>query len=226
MSGSTIDSLMKAASGVLPASPLIAVSRLGPTVPVAPAWERVWQLAQPAEVKTALPAVASPVAPPDVGVEEPPLVGVLDPPVDGVDTLGETVETGRLPSPTLEAPLVSVPERAITTTITMMPMMVPRSAAVRTLIICAAHFTSLLRTGGRFCDYPKKGMFDAPSKDDVVNRMLDRRDIQTLMYCVRLTEIAGQWQAGYPVRSPHDLECKLAELLREVESQQQPTKAA
>ena len=95
-----------------------------------------------------------------------------------------------------------------------------------TLIICAAHFTSLLRTGGRFGDYPKKGMFGTPSNDDVVNRMLDRRDIQTLMYCVRLTEIAGQWQAGYPVRSPHDLECKLAELLREVEGQQQPTKAA
>lgn len=84
----------------------------------------------------------------------------------------------------------------------------------------------MLRTGGRFDDYPKKGMFGTPSNDDVVNRMLDRRDIQTLMYCVRLTEIAGQWQAGYPVRSPHDLECKLAELLREVEGQQQPTKAA
>lgn len=49
--------------------------------------------------------------------------------------------------------------------------------------------------------------------------MLDRRDIQTLMYCVRLTEISGQWQSGYPVRTPHDLECKLAELLREVEQQ-------
>jgi hypothetical protein len=47
--------------------------------------------------------------------------------------------------------------------------------------------------------------------------MLDRRDIQTLMYCVRLTEISGQWQSGYPVRTPHDLECKLAELLRDVE---------
>ena len=56
--------------------------------------------------------------------------------------------------------------------------------------------------------------------------MLDRRDIQTLMYCIRLTEIAGQWQAGYPVRTPHDLECKLAELLRDVEARRQPTKAA
>ncbi|HET6849562.1 MAG TPA: hypothetical protein VFH74_11930 [Gaiellales bacterium] len=95
-----------------------------------------------------------------------------------------------------------------------------------TLIICAAHFTSLFRTCRRFCDYPKQGMFGAPSNDDVVNRMLDRRDIQTLMYCVRLTEIAGQWQAGYPVRTPHDLECKLADLLRDVEARQQPTKAA
>jgi hypothetical protein len=47
--------------------------------------------------------------------------------------------------------------------------------------------------------------------------MLDRRDIQTLMYCVRVAEITGQWQSGYPVRTPTDLECKLAELLREVE---------
>jgi hypothetical protein len=83
----------------------------------------------------------------------------------------------------------------------------------------------LVRTRCRFPCYPKKGMFGGPSNDDVVNRMLDRRDIQTLMYCVRLTEIAGQWQAGYPVRTPHDLECKLAELLREVEALQ-ATKAA
>ncbi len=48
--------------------------------------------------------------------------------------------------------------------------------------------------------------------------MLDRRDIQTLMYCVRLTEISGQWQTGYPVRTPHELECKLAELMRTVEA--------
>ncbi len=56
--------------------------------------------------------------------------------------------------------------------------------------------------------------------------MLDRRDIQNLMYCVRVAETTGQWQTGYPVRTPNDLECKLAELLREVEGQQQPTKAA
>ena len=48
--------------------------------------------------------------------------------------------------------------------------------------------------------------------------MLDRRDIQTLMYCIRVTEISGQWQSGYPVRTPTDLECKLAELLREMEA--------
>ena len=57
--------------------------------------------------------------------------------------------------------------------------------------------------------------------------MLDRRDIQTLMYCVRVTEIGGQWQTGYPVRSPHDLECKLAELLRQIEDESpSPRRAA
>jgi hypothetical protein len=56
--------------------------------------------------------------------------------------------------------------------------------------------------------------------------MLDRRDIQTLMYCVRLTEISGQWQTGYPVRTPHELECKLAELMRAVEAQAQRDSAA
>jgi hypothetical protein len=68
-------------------------------------------------------------------------------------------------------------------------------------------------------------MWPRSSNDDDVIGMLDRRDIQTLMYCVRLTEISGQWQTGYPVRTPHELECKLAELLRDVEAQQ-PTKAA
>src|SRR5262249_39206397 len=217
---------MNSGSGVLPALSAREVSRFGPTVPVAPAAASVWQPAQPAvPVKTVLPAAGSPVTPPLDW--PPPLVGgVVDPPDDDVGVLAAKVETGRLPSPTLEAPLVSVPDMAITTTITMIPMMVPRSAAVRTLIICAAHFTSLPGTGARFCDYPKKGMFGGSSNDDVVTRMLDRRDIQTLMYCVRLTEIAGQWQAGYPVRTPHDLECKLAELLREVETLRQPTKAA
>jgi hypothetical protein len=66
------------------------------------------------------------------------------------------------------------------------------------------------------------------SNDDVSIVMLDRRDIQTLMYCVRLTEISGQWQSGYPVRTPHQLECKLAELLRDLEQQSasQRTRAA
>ena len=68
-------------------------------------------------------------------------------------------------------------------------------------------------------------MWQRSSNDDEVIGMLDRRDIQTLMYCVRLTEISGQWQTGYPVRTPHELECKLAELLREVDARQ-PTKAA
>lgn len=68
-------------------------------------------------------------------------------------------------------------------------------------------------------------MWRGSSNDDDVIGMLDRRDIQTLMYCVRLTEISGQWQTGYPVRTPHELECKLAELLRDVEARQ-PTKAA
>src|SRR5437764_1287897 len=31
--------------------------------------------------------------------------------------------------------------------------------------------------------------------------MLDRRDIQTLMYCIRVTEISGQWQSGYRART-------------------------
>jgi hypothetical protein len=48
--------------------------------------------------------------------------------------------------------------------------------------------------------------------------MLDKRDIQTLMYCIRVAETTGQWQDGYPARSPNDLECKLAELLHEIEA--------
>ena len=40
----------------------LASSRFGPTVPVVPASARVWQPPQPALVKTALPAVASPVS--------------------------------------------------------------------------------------------------------------------------------------------------------------------
>ena len=40
----------------------LASSRFGPTVPVAPASARVWQPTQPALVKTALPAVGSPLS--------------------------------------------------------------------------------------------------------------------------------------------------------------------
>jgi hypothetical protein len=56
--------------------------------------------------------------------------------------------------------------------------------------------------------------------------MLDKRDIQTLMYCVRVTETSGQWQSGYPVRTPNDVECKLAELLRELDTRRPAVRAA
>jgi hypothetical protein len=56
--------------------------------------------------------------------------------------------------------------------------------------------------------------------------MLDKRDIQNLMYCVRVTETSGQWQSGYPVRTPNDLEIKLAELLRELDSRRPVARAA
>ena len=71
-----------------------------------------------------------------------------------------------------------------------------------------------------------QGMRRPLSNDEVITRMLDRRDIQTLMYCVRLTEVSGQWQSGYPVRTPHELECKLAELLRQVETPPAASRAA
>jgi hypothetical protein len=48
--------------------------------------------------------------------------------------------------------------------------------------------------------------------------MLDRRDIQTLMYCIRITEAAGLWLEASEERSPHELEIKLAELLRAIEA--------
>jgi hypothetical protein len=47
--------------------------------------------------------------------------------------------------------------------------------------------------------------------------MLDKRDIQNLMYCVRVAETSGQWVPGSPVRTPNDLECKLAGLMRELD---------
>ena len=70
-------------------------------------------------------------------VEPPPL---LPPPEDGggllvgVEVDPVKVESERL-RPTVEAPLVSVPESAMTATITTIPMMVPSSAAASTLII-------------------------------------------------------------------------------------------
>lgn len=48
--------------------------------------------------------------------------------------------------------------------------------------------------------------------------MLDKRDIQTLMYCIRLAESSGHWRDTSPMRSPHNLECKLADLLRQIET--------
>jgi hypothetical protein len=81
-------------------------------------------------------------------------------------------------------------------------------------------------TTGRYVGYLKKGMCGWASNDDVLNRMLDRRDIQTLMYCVRLTEISGQWQPGYPLRTPHELECRLAELMRVLERSEQSSQTA
>jgi hypothetical protein len=56
--------------------------------------------------------------------------------------------------------------------------------------------------------------------------MLDKRDIQTLMYCVRVAETSGQWQPGYPVRTTNDLECKLAQLLYEIDQRTPAIRAA
>jgi hypothetical protein len=47
--------------------------------------------------------------------------------------------------------------------------------------------------------------------------MLDRRDIQTLMYCIRITEAAGLWVEASEERSPHELELKLARFMRAIE---------
>src|SRR4051794_29419408 len=62
-SGLSIDSLMKAARFMLPsafASDAGAVSRSGPTLPVAFAGLKVWHEAQPLAAKTAFPAAALP----------------------------------------------------------------------------------------------------------------------------------------------------------------------
>jgi hypothetical protein len=57
-----------------------------------------------------------------------------------------------------------------------------------------------------------------PVSNADARQMLDKRDIQTLMYCIRVAETTRQWQHGYPARSPNELECKLAELLHEIEA--------
>ena len=64
-----------------------------------------------------------------------------------------------------------------------------------------------------------------PSKSEIgLQEMLDKRDIQTLMYCVRVAEASGHWrEAG--TRSPERLSCKLAEMLRELDRERRPTAA-
>jgi hypothetical protein len=64
---------------------------------------------------------------------------------------------------------------------------------------------------------PKEGIPSRRRRSMAQPSMLDKRDIQTLMYCVRLAEASGQWREASPSRSPHDLECKLARLLHEIE---------
>ena len=65
--------------------------------------------------------------------------------------------------------------------------------------------------------YPKQGIRSRRRRSMAHPTMLDKRDIQTLMYCIRLAEASGQWRETSPSRSPHDLECKLAQLLHQVE---------
>jgi len=69
-------------------------------------------------------------------------------------------------------------------------------------------------------------MTGAASNAEAETTMLDKRDIQTLMYCIRVAETTGQWQPGYPARSPNDLECKLAELLHQIEARKSIRAAA
>ena len=132
--------------------------------PDEPAAARVWQEPQPFASHTALPAVASPPPPP---VEPPPVLPLGVDVLGGVDADGEYVERGNAPNPTLDAPLVSVPEIAITTTITTMPTMVPRRAATSTLIIARATLPAWPQCVVWYSQYPKQGMCGAPSNDDV-----------------------------------------------------------
>src|SRR6478609_11441479 len=122
--GSVIESEMNLLSGS-PESFWLAeiLSRLGPTVPVAPAAVKVWQPLQPAvPVKIVLPAAALPPEPPVEALLEPPELGggALELAEDGL-----AVVIGRVPSPTELALLVVVPEATMTITITATPAAVP-----------------------------------------------------------------------------------------------------
>ena len=68
-------------------------------------------------------------------------------------------------------------------------------------------------------DTPTRGCSPSPEPPSTELEMLDKRDIQTLMYCVRLAETHGHWQQGSPARFPNELECKLAQLLRQADHQ-------
>ena len=190
-------------------------------MPVVPAAASVWQLPQPAApVKSTLPLSAFPAAlPVEPPVDPPPVSGGgVEVGVEvGVETgplESDAVESGSAPRPTLDAPLVVVPARTITMIIATTPPIVPMSPAARTLIMAARTISG----GAARAKYRKQGIRRAASNAEPNITMLDKRDIQTLMYCIRVAETAGQWQHGYPARSPNELECKLAELMREVEA--------
>src|SRR2546423_4001272 len=145
---------MNADSGMLSfwASPETALSRSGPIVPVAPAALRVWQLPQPLEAKTALPAAASPVAP----LELPP----LPPPGDeeGADEAGverAAVDTTGF-SPMLLELSVVLPVATMTTTITAIPATVPSSPAIKTFSMARGLYPAPRRyTASRGC-HPRR----------------------------------------------------------------------
>ena len=216
--GSTIDDLMNASSD----SPALLAepdrsSRSGPTAPLVPAAASVWQPPQPPlPVKIVLPLSGFPAAPDVEPPVDPPPVsgGGVDVDVDAGPLERDAVESGSGPSPSLDAPLVVVPARTITMIIATTPATVPTSPATRTLIMAAGTITG----GAAAAKYRKQGMATLASNADPDTTMLDKRDIQTLMYCIRVAETAGQWQHGYPARSPNELECKLAELMREIEA--------
>jgi hypothetical protein len=161
-------------------------------------------------VNTAFPAVASPPPPPPVVLVEP--LGADDAAELGVAVLTESVRPIALESE------VVVPCETMTITITAMPTAVPISPAVNTLIIGARTIPREDDNGPRIPpregEYPNQGMLGATRfAEHEKEPMLDKRDIQTLMYCVRLAEAKGLWQQGTPARSPNELECKLAQLM-------------